>query len=44
MTAIIARTPTSFTLQIEVAYSDSMLDFEEALQEGLNEAGGVATA
>ena len=41
---IIARTPTSFTLQIEVPYNDSMLDFEETLQERLNEAGVVATA
>jgi hypothetical protein len=44
MAAIIARTPTSFTLQIEVPYNDSMLDFEEALQDRLNEAGVVATA
>src|SRR3954452_12838218 len=41
---IIARTPTSFTLQVEVPYNDSMLGFEETLQERLNEAGGVATA
>jgi len=41
---IISRTPTSFTLQVEVPYNDSMLDFEEALQERLNEAGVVATA
>src|SRR6476620_12727847 len=41
---IIARTPTSFTLQVEVPYNGSMLDFEEALQERLNEAGVVATA
>jgi hypothetical protein len=41
---IIARTPTSFTLQLEVPYSDSMLDFEETLQERLNDAGVVATA
>jgi hypothetical protein len=41
---IISRTPTSFTLQVEVPYSDSMLDFEEALQERLNDAGVVATA
>lgn len=44
MAAIISRTPTSFTLQIEVTYNDSMLEFEEALQERLNEAGVVATA
>jgi hypothetical protein len=41
---IIARTPTAFTLQVEVPYNDSMLDFEEALQRRLNEAGVVATA
>jgi hypothetical protein len=41
---IIARTPTSFTLQVEVPFTDSMLDFEEALQQRLNEAGVVATA
>jgi hypothetical protein len=41
---IIARNPTSFTLQIEVPYSNSILDFEEALQERLNEAGVIATA
>src|SRR5437588_7180927 len=39
-----ARTPTSFTLQVEVPYNDSMLGFEETLQERLNEAGVVATA
>src|SRR3954454_25101123 len=41
---IIARSPTSFTLRVEVPYIDSMLDFEEALQQRLNEAGVVATA
>jgi hypothetical protein len=41
---LIARTPTSFTLQVEVPYNDSMLDFEEALQQRLNDAGVVATA
>jgi hypothetical protein len=41
---IIARTPTSFTLQVKVPYNDSMLDFEETLQQRLNEAGVVATA
>ncbi len=41
---IISRTPISFTLQIEVPYNDSMLDFEEALQKRLNDAGVVATA
>ena len=43
-TTIIARTPTSFTLQVEVPYNDSMLDFEETLQQRLNDAGVVATA
>src|SRR6516162_3973197 len=38
------RTPNSFTVQIEVPYHGSMLDFEEALQDRLNEAGVVATA
>ena len=41
---IIARTPTAFTIQVEVPYSDSMLDFEDTLQERLNDAGVVATA
>jgi hypothetical protein len=41
---IVARTPTSFTLQVEVPYNDSMLGFEDTLQERLNEAGVVATA
>ena len=41
---IISRTPTSFTLQVEVPYNDSMLDFEETLQERLNDAGVTAIA
>jgi hypothetical protein len=41
---IVARTPTAFTLQVEVPYNGSMLDFEETLQQRLNEAGVVATA
>ena len=41
---ITARTPTSFTVQVEVPYNDSMLAFEEELQERLNDAGVVATA
>src|SRR3954469_8328842 len=45
MTAmIVTRTPASFIIQIEVPYGDSMLGFEEPLQERLNEAGTVATA
>ena len=39
-----SRTTTSFTLQVEVPYNGSMLDFEETLQDRLNEAGVVATA
>ena len=41
---IVDRTETWFTLQVEVPYNDSMLDFEETLQQRLNEAGVVATA
>jgi hypothetical protein len=41
---IITRTSTSFTLQIEVPDNDSMLDFEETLQQRFNDAGVVATA
>jgi hypothetical protein len=41
---IVSRTSTSFTIQIEVPYNDSMLDFEETLQHRLNDAGVVATA
>src|SRR3954452_18586342 len=42
--SIVARSETSFTIQVEVSYNDSMLDFEETLQHRLNEAGVVATA
>src|SRR3954468_6640818 len=41
---IVARNPASFTIQIEVPYADSMLGFEEGLQDRLNEAGVEATA
>src|SRR3954468_19646883 len=41
---VIARTPHSFTLQVEVPYNASMLDFEETLQQRLNEAGVLGTA
>src|SRR3954462_12259396 len=41
---IVARNPASFTIQIEVPYADSMLGFEETLQDRLNEAGVEATA
>ena len=42
--AIIARTETTFTVQIEIPYGSSMLDCEETLQQRLNEAGTLATA
>src|SRR3954465_3044528 len=41
---IVSRSATSFTVQIEVPYADSMLGFEETLQDRLNEAGVEATA
>lgn len=40
---IINRTEAGFTLQITVRYNSSMLGFEEALQNELNEAGVLAT-
>lgn len=42
--AIVARTAATFTIQVEVPYASSMLDFEEAIQQSLNEAGVLATA
>ena len=41
--AIVARSETSFTVQVEIPYGSSMLDFEQAIQERLNQAGVVAT-
>ena len=41
--AIVARTPTGFTVQFEVPYGSSMLDSEEVIQQRLNEAGVLAT-
>ena len=41
---IITRTSASFTIQLEVPHNDSMLDFEETIQQRLNDAGVVATA
>jgi hypothetical protein len=41
--AIIARTDTAFTIQVEIPYGTSMLDFEEVIQQRLNEAGVLAT-
>ena len=44
MTAsIVARSAAAFTIQVEIPYASSMLDFEEAIQTGLNEAGTLAT-
>jgi hypothetical protein len=41
--AIIARTDAAFTIQVEIPYASSMLDFEEIIQQSLNEAGVLAT-
>src|SRR3954466_12871897 len=41
--AIIARTDAAFTIQVEIPYTSSMLDFEEVIQQRLNEAGVLAT-
>src|SRR3954454_1626433 len=41
--AIVARSETAFTIQVEIPYASSMLDFEEAIQQSLNEAGVLAT-
>src|ERR1044072_7666047 len=41
---IVARSESTFTIQVEVPYGPSMLDAEEALQQRLNEAGTLATA
>src|SRR5918998_2641876 len=41
--SIVARSETSFTVQVEIPYGSSMLDFEQVIQERLNQAGVVAT-
>jgi hypothetical protein len=41
---IVARSETRFTIRVEVAYEDSMLDAEDAIQGALNRAGVLATA
>ena len=41
--SIVARSATAFTIQVGISYASSMLDFEEAIQRGLNEAGTLAT-
>ena len=44
MTAtIVTRSETSFTVQVEIPYHSSMLDFEQAILDRLNLAGVVAT-
>jgi hypothetical protein len=40
---IVARSETSFTVQVEIPYGPSMLDFEQVIQDRLNQAGVVAT-
>jgi hypothetical protein len=40
---IVDRNESGFTIQVTVPYSPSMLDFEEALQQQLNDAGVLAT-
>ena len=40
---IIDHTEAGFTIQITISYNRSMLDFEENLQQRLNEAGVLAT-
>ena len=41
--AIVARTESGFTIQVEIPYRSSMLKCEETIQEGLNQAGVLAT-
>jgi hypothetical protein len=40
---IVARSETAFTVQVEIPYGSSMLDFEQTIQERLNQAGVLAT-
>ncbi len=41
--AVVRRTDTSFVVQVEVHYRDSMLEAEDAILDALNEAGVAAT-
>lgn len=41
--AIVARSETAVTIQVEVPLGPSMLETEEAIQQALNEAGVLAT-
>src|SRR4051794_13436132 len=43
MPAIIARSDDAFTIQLGIPYGASMLDFEDVIQQRLNEAGVLAT-
>ncbi len=40
---IVDRTSTHFTVQVSIPYQSSMLDFEESIQEGVNQVGLLAT-
>lgn len=40
---IVQRSEKSFTVQVEVPYSKSMLEGEEMLQQCLNEAGALSS-
>src|SRR4051812_36718991 len=40
---IVARSESSFIVQVEIPYASSMLDFEQTIQDQLNQAGVVAT-
>ena len=44
MAAIVRRTDTGFTVELEVPYKDSMLDAEQAILIALDQAGVAATA
>jgi hypothetical protein len=44
MAAVLRRTDTGFTVEIEFPYKDSMLDAEQAILIALNQAGVAATA
>jgi hypothetical protein len=41
--SIVARSETAFTVQVVIPYGSSMLDFEQTIQDRLNQAGVVAT-
>jgi len=40
---IIDRNSTHFTVQVSIPYQSSMLDFEESIQECVNQVGILAT-